>query len=157
MRWTSPQHPPALPHVRRTMIIIITTSFAGTVGLAAHLVLGEVGLVCYAAFLLIMGGSIHHAVRSLEAVEVFKKKFEAAYGECTKGIEPGSDQLGPKPMSNPDLMQDGNHEVGHYIEEAERLLDLFRREVLDVLADAADPTRKVVIVLSNTKGREVSA
>ena len=54
-------------------------------------------------------------------------------------------------------MQNGDHMVGYYIEEAERLLEPFRSEVLDVLANAADPTRKVVVVLSNTKGREVSA
>ena len=137
------------------MIIIITTSFAGSVGLATHFVLGEVGLVCYAAFLLIMGGSVYHAVRSLEAVEVFKEKYEAAYRECTKGIEPDSDQLGPKPMLNPLLMQDGDHDVDYYIEEAKQLFEPFREEVLAVLANAADPTGETVTVLSNTKGEEV--
>jgi hypothetical protein len=89
----------------RTMIIVTMTSFAGTVGLAAHLKFGEAGLACYAAFLLVMGGLVYHAVRSLEAVEVFKEKYEAAYRECTKGIEPDSDQLGPRPLSNSNLMQ----------------------------------------------------
>ena len=138
------------------MITIIMGSFAGSVGLAAHLVLGDAGLACYAAFLVVGGGSMYHAVRSLEAVEVFKEKYEAAYRECTKGIEPGSDQLGPKPMSNPLLMQDGDHDVDYYIEEAKQLLEPFREEVLAVLANAADRTGDTVTVLSNTKGEEVS-
>jgi hypothetical protein len=87
------------------MIIITMGSFAGSVGLAAHLVLGDAGLAGYAAFLVVVGGSVYHAVRSLEAVEVFKEKYEAAYRECTKGIEPDSDQLGPRPLSNSNLMQ----------------------------------------------------
>ena len=120
------------------------------------LVRGEAGLACYAAFLVVAGGLTYHAVRSLEAVEVFKKKYEAAYLECTKGIEPGSDQLGPKPMLNPHLMQGGGHDVDHYIAEAKRLLEPFR-EVLEVLAKAADPTGETVTVFSNTKGEEVSA
>ena len=139
----------------RTMIIVTMTSFAGTVGLAAHLKFGEAGLACYAAFLLVMGGLVYHAVRSLEAVEVFKEKYEAAYRECTKGIEPDSDQLGPKPMLNPLLMQDGDHDVDYYIEEAKQLFEPFREEVLSVLANAADPTGETVTVLSNTKGEEV--
>ena len=141
----------------RTMIIIVVASFAGTFGLATHLVHGEAGLACYVAFLVVAGGFVYHAVRSLESVEVFKKKFEAVYTECTKGIEPRSGQLGPKPFGEPGLMQNGDHMAGYYIEEAERLLEPFRSEVLDVLANAADPTRKVVVVLSNTKGCEVSA
>ena len=139
----------------RTMIIIVMTSFAGTVGLAAHLRFGEVGLACYVAFLLGAGGLVYHAVRRLEAVEVFKEKYEAAYRECTKGIEPGSDQLGPRPLPYPDLMQDGDHDVDFYIEEATRLFEPFE-EVLAVLAKAADPTGETVTVFSNTKGREVS-
>ena len=89
----------------RTMIIVTMASFAGTVGLAAHLKFGEAGLACYVAFLLVTGVLVYHAVRSLEAVEVYKEKYEAAYRECTKGIEPDSDQLGPRPLSNSDLMQ----------------------------------------------------
>eukprot|EP00620_Florenciella_sp_RCC1587_P002090 CAMPEP_0182591498 /NCGR_PEP_ID=MMETSP1324-20130603/73947_1 /TAXON_ID=236786 /ORGANISM="Florenciella sp., Strain RCC1587" /LENGTH=244 /DNA_ID=CAMNT_0024808805 /DNA_START=37 /DNA_END=767 /DNA_ORIENTATION=+ len=137
----------------RTMIIIVMASFGGTVGLAAHLVLGEAGLACYGAFLIVAGALTYHAVRGLEEVEVVKKKYEAAFRECTKGIEPGSDQLGPMQMLNPDLMQDGNHDVDHYIEEAKRLLEPFREEVLSVLAKAANPTGgEDVTVLSNTKG-----
>ena len=79
----------------RTMIIIVVASFAGTFGLATHLQHGEAGLACYVAFLVVAGGFVYHAVRSLESVEVFKKKFEAAFAKCTKGIEPRSDQLGP--------------------------------------------------------------
>ena len=156
---TDPAHhqPPAHHFYRpRTMIIITMGSFAGSVGLAAHHVLGDAGLAGYAAFLVVGGGSVYHAVRSLEAVEVFKEKYEAAYRECTKGIEPGSDQLGPKPMLNPLLMQDGDHDVDYYIEEAKQLLEPFREEVLAVLANAADPTGETVTVLSNTKGEEVS-
>ena len=52
------------------MIIIVMGSFAGSVGLAAHLVLGDAGLACYAAFLVVGGGSVYHAGRSLEAGEV---------------------------------------------------------------------------------------
>ena len=137
------------------MITITMGSFAGSVGLAAHLVLGDAGLAGYAAFLVVGGGSVYHAVRSLEAVEVFKEKYEAAYRECTKGIEPDSDQLGPKPMLNPLLMQDGDHDVDYYIEEAKQLFEPFREEVLSVLANAADPTGETVTVLSNTKGEEV--
>eukprot|EP00620_Florenciella_sp_RCC1587_P021921 CAMPEP_0182560814 /NCGR_PEP_ID=MMETSP1324-20130603/3399_1 /TAXON_ID=236786 /ORGANISM="Florenciella sp., Strain RCC1587" /LENGTH=168 /DNA_ID=CAMNT_0024773245 /DNA_START=57 /DNA_END=560 /DNA_ORIENTATION=+ len=132
------------------------TSFAGTVGLAAHLKFGEAGLACYAAFLLVMSGLVYHAVRSLEAVEVFKEKYETAYRECTKGIEPDSDQLGPRPLSNSNLMQDGDHDVDFYIDEARRLFEPFE-EVLSVLAKAADPTGETVTVLSNTKGRERAA
>ena len=140
------------------MIIIIMASIAGNIGLATHVVFGDAGLTCYAAFLAIASVLMYHAVRSLEAVEMFKKEYEAAYIECTKGIEPGSDQLGPKPsLPNSDLIQDGNRDVDFYIEEAEKLFKPFRREVLDVLANAADPTGKVVTILSNKKGRKVSA
>ena len=140
----------------RTMIIIIMASFAGTVGLAVHVTFGQAGLACYAALLAVAGGLMYHAVRSLEEVEVYKEKYEAAYRECTKGIAPGSNQLGPAPMLNPGLRQDGNHDVEHYLAEAKRLLEPFREEVLAVLAKAADPTGKAVTVLSNTKGEEVS-
>ena len=138
------------------MIIIVMVSIAGTVGLAVHITFDEAGLVCYAGVLAVVGGLMYHAVGSLEEVEVVKEKYEAAYRECTKGIEPGSDQLGPKPMLNPLLMQDGDHDVDYYIEEAKQLLEPFREEVLAVLANAADPTGKTVTVLSNTKGEEVS-
>jgi hypothetical protein len=138
------------------MIIIVMVSIAGTVGLAVHITFGETGLVCYAGFLAVVGGLMYNAVRSLEEVEVVKEKYEAAYRECTKGIEPDSDQLGPKPMLNPRLAQDGDHDVDYYIEEAKRLLEPFRREVLEVLAKAADPTGEDVTVLWNLKGEEVS-
>ena len=160
-----PPTPPPTPHTTnpahhfyrpRTMIIIIMASIAGNIGLAAHMVFGDAGLACYAAFLAVAGVLTYHAVRSLEAVEVFKKKYEAAYMECTKGIEPGSDQLGPKSVLKPDLMQHERYDVDFYIEEANRLFKDFRREVLDVLANAADPTGKVVTILPNKKGREVS-
>lgn len=61
----------------------------------------------------------------------------------------------PARPSHP-LPQDGEHDVDFYIDEARRLFEPFE-EVLSVLAKAADPTGETVTVLSNTKGREVSA
>ena len=87
---------------------------------------------------------------------MFKKKFEAAYADCTKGIEPGSDQLGPKPLTTPDLTQKGEHDVTFYLQEAERLHPGFTGRVLDVVANAVDPSGESITVLSNLKRREVS-
>ena len=94
---------------------------------------------------------------SLEAVEAYKKKFNAAYAECAHGIEPGSDQLGPKPFTTPNLMQHGGRDVNYYIDEAERLYPRFVREILDVVASKVDPggSGESITVLSNLKRREV--
>ena len=137
------------------MIIIVMASVAGQFGLATYLAFGAGALACYCLILLLLAGFVCYGVRSLEEVEVFKRRFNAAFVECAKGIEPGSDRLGPKPRSKPNLMQEGNHDISYYIEEAKRLYIPFQRDVLAVLAKAADPTGGVVTVLSNLKGREV--
>ena len=138
------------------MVIIVILSVAGQVGVAVYLAYSTEGVALYVVFLLVLCGLIYHAVHSLEAVEAFKKKFDAAFAECAEGIESDSDALGPEPSGNPGLKQDGGRDVEDYIDEAKRLFKPFQRDVLGVLANAADPTGKIVTILSNLKGREVS-
>ena len=148
--------PTTHPTRLRTMIIIVLVSIAGQYGLKIHEERGAgAELACHAAFLLVMGGSVLHAVRSLEEAEVYKKKFGVTFAKCAEGIEPDSDRLGPKPLNNPYLAQEGNQSVDFYLAEAARLYEAFQRDVLGVLSDAADPTGEVITVLSNLKKREV--
>jgi len=139
----------------RTMIIIVLVSIVGQYGLEIHEERGAgTELACYGAFLLVMGGVVLHAVRSLEEAEAYKKAFGVAFAKCAEGIVPDSDRLGPRPLSNPYLVQADNASVDFYMAEAARLYEAFQRDVLDVLSDAADPTGEVITVLSNLKQRE---
>ena len=138
------------------MIIIVLVSIVGQYGLEIHEERGAgTELACYGAFLFVMGGSVLHAVRSLEEAEVYKKAFGVAFAKCAEGIEPDSDRLGPKPLNNPYVAQEGKQSADFYLAEAARLYEAFQRDVLGVLSDAADPTGEVITVLSNLKRREV--
>ena len=155
--------PPPLP--RRPVIIAGIIAVAGAyvtvVGLDMHRKSQMWGAL-YAAFLLLVGGLMCHAVREFAAVGVFKSKLEAAYAKCAKDIELDSDLLGPEPLSTSDVVQkveDGLNSVRHYIIQAEKLSTSFELEVLAKLADVAMDLGGEVTsatVLLNLKTREVS-
>ena len=134
--------------------MMILVAFGGVIGVTIYLSFQGAwwAMVCYVAFVLVVGTAVLHAVWRIEGVEHFGQLFDEAFSNATRGIEPGSAQLGPVTRLARSIEQQGGKWVDYYISEAHRLYPRFKREVLETLADASTQRGETIFVKSSLKG-----